>query len=69
MEELLKQVKEKYKEKLLLIKKLIKERDHLINIIVAMTHHDGAVEETKEHWMPIVNDYFKKIEKEYEGML
>lgn len=35
------------------------EIDALKRVLVEMTHHEGAVEETKSVWLPIVQDVLK----------
>jgi len=34
-----------------------REIERLTRLIVEMTHHEGALEETREVWLPVVQDY------------
>lgn len=38
---------------------LIKEINLLKNLIFDMTHHNGAVEETKDQWFPVIEERLK----------
>jgi hypothetical protein len=42
------------------LKKVLEENQNLKNIIIEMTHHDGAVKEMEEVWGPIVDEEFKR---------
>lgn len=40
---------------------LLEENDELKRIIFEMTHHDGAQEETKFLWLPVVQNYSERF--------